>query len=34
VCVEALFQDAAGKRVVEIVSSPNAPALPADKWFA
>ena len=34
VCVEALFQDAAAKRVVEVVSSPSAPVLPVDKWFA
>jgi hypothetical protein len=34
VCVEALFSGGAAKRVVEIVSSPNAPALAADKWFA
>ena len=34
VCVEALFTDGASKRVVEIVSSPDAPALPVDKWFA
>lgn len=34
VCVEALFSEAASKRVVEIVSSPSAPVLPSDKWFA
>lgn len=34
VCVEALFSADASKRVVEIVSSPDAPALPAAKWFA
>lgn len=34
VCVEALYQPAASDKVVEIVSSPSAPVLPADKWFA
>ena len=34
VCVESLFADGASKRVVEIVSSPNAPELSTDKWFA
>ena len=34
VCVEALFSDKASKRVVEIVASPTAPALPPAEWFA
>ena len=34
VCVEALFAAAASERVVEIVSSPDAPVLPVETWFA
>jgi hypothetical protein len=34
VLVAALQEPSASGKVVEIVSSPVAPALPRDKWFA
>ena len=34
VCVAALEHAAAADKVVEIVSSPAAPVLPEDRWFA
>jgi hypothetical protein len=33
VCVEALIQNSGANKVVEIVASPSAPKLPAEKWF-
>jgi hypothetical protein len=34
ICVEALFQATANHKIIEVVSKPDAPALPLEQLFA